>query len=161
MSSRQQRTTKAHRQSPEHSLCDAPTSPTDPLLSRHPSPELSPSPPTLSFDISVKIWSLSMPRRLTIHAPEQQQGFRCSVADCPRKFRTTFGRTSPSRPRPRSEHGFMRIRSLAAHTTVTILAELGLPCAIFGSMACKIYGNQQIPNVCGLSILKVPKLNSF
>ena len=43
--------------------------------------------------------------------------------------------------------GVMQIRSLAAQTTVAILAELGLPCAIFGSMACKLYGNQRIPNV--------------
>ena len=56
--------------------------------------------------------------------------------------------TTSSSSRPRKEKlGFMQIRSLAAHTTVTILAELGLPCAIFGSMACKIYGHQRIPNV--------------
>jgi Plavaka transposase len=34
-----------------------------------------------------------MPRRPTIHAPEPQQWFLCSVADCPRKFRTISGRT--------------------------------------------------------------------
>ena len=34
-----------------------------------------------------------MPRRPTTHAPEPQQWFLCSVADCPRKFRTTSGRT--------------------------------------------------------------------
>ena len=56
------------------------------------------------------------------------------------------GSSSSSRPR-KEKLGFMQIRSLAAHTTVTILAELGLPCAIFGSMACKIYGHQRIPNV--------------
>jgi hypothetical protein len=49
--------------------------------------------------------------------------------------------------RPRTKLGVMQIRSLAAHTTVAILADLGLPCAIFGSMACKVYGNQRIPNV--------------
>ena len=58
-------------------------------------------------------------------------------------FRTSEG---SSRPR-RSGFSVMQIRSLAAHTTVAILAELGLPCAIFGSMACKIYGNQRVPNV--------------
>ena len=47
-----------------------------------------------------------------------------------------------------NNHNFkMRIRWLAAQTTVAILAKLGLPCAIFGSMACKIYGNQRLPNV--------------
>lgn len=55
--------------------------------------------------------------------------------------------SSSSRPRRKEEFGIMQIRSLAAHTTVAILAELGLPCAIFGSMACKLYGNQRIPNV--------------
>ena len=60
---------------------------------------------------------------------------------------STSTTTTTSRPR-KEKLGFMQIRSLAAHTTVTILAELGLPCAIFGSMACKIYGHQRIPNVC-------------
>lgn len=49
----------------------------------------------------------------------------------------------------------MQIRSLAAQTTVTILTELGLPCAIFGSMACKLYGNQRLPNVRSFLLLKV------
>ena len=60
------------------------------------------------------------------------------------------GASSPpnsSERRVRPKLGIMQIRSLAAQTTVTILAELGLPCAIFGSMACKLYGNQRIPNV--------------
>ena len=39
----QQRTRKVHCQSPEHSSPNAPASPRDPLLSRHPSPELPPS----------------------------------------------------------------------------------------------------------------------
>ena len=59
------------------------------------------------------------------------------------------------RSRPWSEFSVMQIRSLAAHTTVAILAELGLPCAIFGSMACKVYGNQREPNVRTFSALKV------
>jgi hypothetical protein len=65
-------------------------------------------------------------------------------------FRPNEGSSRPSerlvRPRWR-ELSDMQIRSLAAQTTVAILAELGLPCAIFGSMACKLYGNQRIPNV--------------
>ena len=65
-------------------------------------------------------------------------------------FRPNEGSSPPSerlvRPK-RKEFGIMQIRSLAAQTTVAILTELGLPCAIFGSMACKIYGNRRIPNV--------------
>ena len=44
-----QRTRKVHRQSPEHSSPDAPGSPRDPLLSRHPSPKLPLSPSTSSL----------------------------------------------------------------------------------------------------------------
>ena len=51
-----------------------------------------------------------------------------------------------------SNPGHMEIRRLAAHTTVTILTELGLPCAIFGSMACKLYGNSRVPNVRSIYI---------
>ena len=72
--------------------------------------------------------------------------------------RPSEGSSRPSerlvRPR-RKEFSVMQIRSLAAQTTVAILAELGLPCAIFGSMACKLYGNQRIPNVRSFSVLKV------
>jgi hypothetical protein len=34
-----------------------------------------------------------MPRRPTTHVPEPQQWLLCLVSDCPRKFRTTSGRT--------------------------------------------------------------------
>lgn len=61
-----------------------------------------------------------------------------------------------SRPR-RTKFSVMQIRSLAAHTTVAILAELGLPCAIFGSMACKMYGNERVPNVRGFLFLVLQK----
>ena len=72
--------------------------------------------------------------------------------------RPSEGSSRPSeklvRPR-RREFSVMQIRSLAAQTTVAILAELGLPCAIFGSMACKLYGNRRIPNVRSFSVLRV------
>jgi len=55
----------------------------------------------------------------------------------------------------------MQIRSLAAQTTVAILAELGLPCAIFGSMACKLYGNQRIPNDIDILVLPPPERASI
>lgn len=62
-------------------------------------------------------------------------------------------RGSPIRPRKKPLSP-MKIRTLAAQTTVAILTELGLPCAIFGSMACKLYGNQRMPNVRFFSVLK-------
>jgi len=61
---------------------------------------------------------------------------------------------APVQPR-QSNLGHMQIRRLAAQTTVAILTELGLPCTIFGSMACKLYGNQRIPNVRAIYALKV------
>ena len=59
-------------------------------------------------------------------------------------FPPSEGSSRPSRQR---EYSVMQIRSFAANTTVAILAKLNLPCAIFGSMACKLYGNQRVPNV--------------
>jgi hypothetical protein len=66
-----------------------------------------------------------------------------------REWRKMGFRPDEGSSQPRRRRGFsvMQIRSLAAHTTVSILAELGLPCAIFGSMACKLYGNERIPDV--------------
>lgn len=52
-----------------------------------------------------------------------------------------------SRPSERGEFSVMQVRWSAARATVAILAELGLPCAIFGSMACKLYGNLRVPKV--------------
>ena len=69
-------------------------------------------------------------------------------------FRPSEGSSQP-RDRLVQPRSLMQIRSLAAQTTVAILAELGLPCAIFGSMACKLYGNQRLPNVRSFSVLKV------
>jgi hypothetical protein len=42
---------------------------------------------------------------------------------------------------------FTRIRHLAAQAAAKTLHELGFSCAIFGSFACKLYGNNRIPNV--------------
>ena len=62
--------------------------------------------------------------------------------------RPNEGSAQPSENLPRQRKlSVMQIRSLAARTTVAILANVGLPCAIFGSMACKLYGNHRIPNV--------------
>jgi hypothetical protein len=47
-------------------------------------------------------------------------------------------------PDPAARHN---VRLLAAHVTVEILRAQGFTCAIFGSMACKIYGNKREPNV--------------
>lgn len=60
------------------------------------------------------------------------------------------GRVQPRR----RKLSLMDIRWLAAQTTVAILAELGFPCAIFGSMACKLYGNQRLPNVRSVYVSK-------
>jgi hypothetical protein len=74
---------------------------------------------------------------------------------------SSLPREGPVRPREkpirhrRQDLSVMQIRSLAAQTTVAILRELGLSCAIFGSMACKLYGNERIPNVRSFSVLKV------
>ncbi|KAF8813126.1 hypothetical protein BYT27DRAFT_7181703 [Phlegmacium glaucopus] len=67
---------------------------------------------------------------------------------------------APVRPR-RTNLGYMRVRSLAAQTTVAILSELGLPCAIFGSMACKLYGNQRFPNDVDILVLPPPERASM
>ncbi|KAG5635795.1 hypothetical protein H0H81_010088 [Sphagnurus paluster] len=50
----------------------------------------------------------------------------------------------------------MQVRFLATRTTVDILAERGLHCALFGSMACKLYGNPRIPNDIDVLVLPTP-----
>ena len=76
----------------------------------------------------------------------QQMGFfqgpKLRVGDT-----STIAVTKPQIKPKQGNPGHMEIRRLAAHTTVAILTELGLPCAIFGSMACKLYGNSRVPNV--------------
>ncbi|KAG5640525.1 hypothetical protein DXG03_008223 [Asterophora parasitica] len=53
----------------------------------------------------------------------------------------------------------MQIRRLAAHTVVDILRSCGFASAIFGSMACKLYGNPRIPNDVDVLVLP-PSLSS-
>lgn len=90
----------------------------------------------------------------------QQMGFRrtstlrVNVSSTSRSAVPEGSKEKPIRPRWK-DLSPMQIRSLAAQTTVAILTELGLPCAIFGSMACKLYGNRRIPNVRSISVLKV------
>ncbi|KAF8057075.1 hypothetical protein FPV67DRAFT_1431039 [Lyophyllum atratum] len=50
----------------------------------------------------------------------------------------------------------MQIRRVAARTAVDILQAHGFPSAIFGSMACKLYGNGRIPNDVDLLVLPPP-----
>ncbi|KAG5653005.1 hypothetical protein H0H81_002758 [Sphagnurus paluster] len=50
----------------------------------------------------------------------------------------------------------MQVRRLAARTTVDILATHGFSCALFGSMACKLYGNPRIPNDIDMLVLPPP-----
>jgi hypothetical protein len=42
---------------------------------------------------------------------------------------------------------FSWICHMAAHATIEVLQDLGCACAIFSSFACKLYDNNQIPNV--------------
>ncbi|KAF9461055.1 hypothetical protein BDZ94DRAFT_1168535 [Collybia nuda] len=42
---------------------------------------------------------------------------------------------------------------IAAQSTVRVLHHLGLPCAIFGSLACKLYGNARTPNDVDILVL--------
>ncbi|KAG6917085.1 hypothetical protein DXG01_003974 [Tephrocybe rancida] len=55
----------------------------------------------------------------------------------------------------------LQIRRLAARMTVEILKAHGFPCALFGSMACKLYGLKRIPIDIDILVLPVPdqKLN--
>lgn len=41
----------------------------------------------------------------------------------------------------------LEVLYVAAQSTVRIIHRLGLSCAIFGSLACKLYGNSRTPNV--------------
>ncbi|KAG6894886.1 hypothetical protein C0992_004184, partial [Termitomyces sp. T32_za158] len=50
----------------------------------------------------------------------------------------------------------MQIRRLAARKTVELLRSHGYPCALFGSMACKLYGNKRIPNDIDVLVLPPP-----
>ncbi|GLB40127.1 hypothetical protein LshimejAT787_0706370 [Lyophyllum shimeji] len=50
----------------------------------------------------------------------------------------------------------MQIRRLAAGTAVHILKAHGFPCAIFGSMACKLFGNPRVPNDVDILVLAPP-----
>ncbi|KAJ7292644.1 hypothetical protein C8J57DRAFT_1703563 [Mycena rebaudengoi] len=62
---------------------------------------------------------------------------------------------SSAKPRPRfrkapadkaaSEQEHLSLVLSAAETTVMILRQYNLPCAIFGSLACKLYGNSRCP----------------
>jgi hypothetical protein len=61
-----------------------------------------------------------------------------------------LGKTAAAAKKPKSKGpriSFTQIRHMAAHVTVRVLHELGYSCAIFGSYACKLYGNNRIPNV--------------
>ena len=49
---------------------------------------------------------------------------------------------------PFNDPNAVESRHRAAVKTVRILQKEGLPCAIFGSMACKLYGNERGPYVC-------------
>lgn len=52
-------------------------------------------------------------------------------------------------------------RRRAAVKTVRILQKEGLPCAIFGSMACKLYGNERGPYDVDILVLPPPSLHDL
>ncbi|KAG6908910.1 hypothetical protein DXG01_002791 [Tephrocybe rancida] len=49
--------------------------------------------------------------------------------------------------------GFKEARTRAAETTVAALRDSGFLCAIFGSMACSLYGNPRLPNDVDVLVL--------
>ncbi|KAF8060638.1 hypothetical protein FPV67DRAFT_1423089 [Lyophyllum atratum] len=55
---------------------------------------------------------------------------------------------------------FSEIRTLAAETTVDVLHENRFPCAIFGGMACELYGNPRFPNDVDILVLPPDELAS-
>ncbi|KAF8813129.1 hypothetical protein BYT27DRAFT_7181711 [Phlegmacium glaucopus] len=103
-------------------------------------------------------------RFITAHNSFGREWRQMGFGEGPRVSRT-YTSTVPGAPvRPRRRNltlGYMRIRSLAARTTVAILSELGLPCAIFGSMACNLYGNQRFPNDVDILVLPPPERASI
>ncbi|KAG6816468.1 hypothetical protein H0H87_005828 [Tephrocybe sp. NHM501043] len=48
---------------------------------------------------------------------------------------------------------FGEVRTLAAEATVAALRDLGYACAIFGSMACRLYGSSRLPNDVDVLVL--------
>ncbi|KAG6840371.1 hypothetical protein C0991_007146 [Blastosporella zonata] len=52
--------------------------------------------------------------------------------------------------------GRLQVRRLAARTTFEVLKAHGFHCALFGSMACKLYGNKRIPNDIDILVLPQP-----
>ncbi|KAG6917084.1 hypothetical protein DXG01_003973 [Tephrocybe rancida] len=67
---------------------------------------------------------------------------------------------APARPaveqKKKAKQSRTQIRRIAARTTVQILEAHGFPCALFGSMACKLYGNKRIPNDIDVLVLPLP-----
>ena len=45
------------------------------------------------------------------------------------------------------EAGQLEVAVQAAYSTVAVLHNLGVPCALFGGMACYLYGNTRVPKV--------------
>ncbi|EDR00507.1 uncharacterized protein LACBIDRAFT_313369 [Laccaria bicolor S238N-H82] len=57
---------------------------------------------------------------------------------------------------PLNDPNVVESRRRAAVKTVRILEKEGLPCAIFGSMACKLYGNERGPYDVDILVLPPP-----
>ncbi|KAG6817065.1 hypothetical protein H0H87_000244 [Tephrocybe sp. NHM501043] len=61
--------------------------------------------------------------------------------------------TSPSKRKTKLSR--LQIRRMAARTTVETFKAHNFDCALFGSMACKLYGNKRIPN--DIDVLVLPR----
>ncbi|KAG6810415.1 hypothetical protein H0H92_011976 [Tricholoma furcatifolium] len=64
--------------------------------------------------------------------------------------------STPEKPPKKPKVSRMQIRRLAARKTVDILRQHGFSCTLFGSMACKVYGNPRIPNDIDVLVLPLP-----
>lgn len=79
--------------------------------------------------------------------PTQQPGPAAPPRDAAAASSST-PRTAAEKPRKRKPLvSRTQIRNMAAKATVSTLQELGIPCALFGSMGCRMFGNPRPPNV--------------
>lgn len=79
--------------------------------------------------------------------PTQQPGPAAPPRDVAAASSST-PRTAAEKPRKRKPLvSRTQIRNMAAKATVSTLQDLGIPCALFGSMGCRMFGNSRPPNV--------------
>ncbi|KAG6830480.1 hypothetical protein H0H92_000487 [Tricholoma furcatifolium] len=64
-----------------------------------------------------------------------------------------FKKEGKSTRKSARQHNFGEARMHAANATVEALGDLGFSCAIFGSMACRLYGSPRLPNDVDILVL--------